>query len=95
MKSRIIFFLFLFIYSKCEEEFPIEKDVIVLTDSTFDKAINKYAHFSKESSVNQQNAYLKMADEVEAKHGDTIKVFKVDTGVGLEETKKRILEILS
>jgi hypothetical protein len=30
-----------------------------------DKAINKYAHFSKESSVNQQNAYLKMADEIE------------------------------
>ena len=44
MKSRIIFFLFLFIYSKCEEEFPIEKDVIVLTDSTFDKAINKYEY---------------------------------------------------
>ena len=60
-----------------------------------DKAINKYAHFSKESSVNQQNAYLKLADEVEAKHGDTIKVFRVDTCVGLEETKKKILEILS
>lgn len=59
-----------------------------------DKAINKYAHFSKESSVNQQNAYLKLADEVEEKHGDTIKVYRVDTCVGLEETKKKILEIL-
>ena len=44
MKSKIIIFLFLFIYSKCEEEFPIEKDVLVLTDSTFDKAINKYEY---------------------------------------------------
>ena len=44
MKSTIIIFIFLFIYSKCEEEFPIEKDVIVLTDSTFDKAINKYEY---------------------------------------------------
>ena len=59
-----------------------------------DKAVNKYAHFSKESSVNQQNAYLKLADEVEAKHGDTIKVFRIDTCIGLEETKKKILEIL-
>ena len=60
-----------------------------------DKAVNKYAHFSKESSVNQQNAYLQLADEVEAKHGDTIKVFKIDTCVGLEETKRIILDILS
>ncbi len=59
------------------------------------KAVNKYAHFSKASSVNQQNAYLKMADEIEKKHGDTIKVFKIDTCVGLEETEKKVLEILS
>ena len=42
MKTRIIFFFFLFIYTICEKEFPEEKDVIILTDSTFDKAINKY-----------------------------------------------------
>ena len=59
------------------------------------KAVNKYAHFSKESSVKQQNAYLQLADEVQAKHGDTIKVFRIDTCVGLEETERQILEILS
>ena len=44
MKRNFLFFLFLFFYSNCEEEFPIEKDVIVLTDSTFDKAIKKYEY---------------------------------------------------
>ena len=44
MKRNFLFFLFLFFYSNCEEDFPIEKDVIVLTDSTFDKAIKKYEY---------------------------------------------------
>ena len=42
MKIRILYFLFLFVYINTEKEFPKEKDVIILTDSTFDKAINKY-----------------------------------------------------
>lgn len=60
-----------------------------------DKAINKYAHFSKESSVNQQNAYLDMAKEVKEKHGDKIHVYTIDTCVGLEKTKEEIIKILS
>ena len=42
MKTIILYFLLLFRYIKNENEFPKEKDVIVLTDSSFDKAINKY-----------------------------------------------------
>lgn len=34
----------LFIFNICNEEFPFDKDVIVLTDSTFDKAIEKYEY---------------------------------------------------
>ena len=28
----------------CDDEFPLEKDVIILTDSTFDKAVEKYEY---------------------------------------------------
>ena len=38
----IIFSILHLIY--CEDEFPFDKDVIVLTDSTFDKAIQKYEY---------------------------------------------------
>ena len=60
-----------------------------------DKAINKYAKFSKESSVNQQNEYLRVADEVKQIAGNKIKVFNVDTCGGLENTKKNIMDIIS
>ena len=46
MKSSIFLFLSLIILSSCveEEEFPIENDITVLTEATFDKALEKYAH---------------------------------------------------
>ena len=47
MKSSIVLTLLcLFSLSFCieEEEFPIENDIIVLTNTTFDKAIEKYEH---------------------------------------------------
>ena len=44
MKVLLIFFSLLFGFSICEEEFPLENDVIVLTESNFDKAINKYEY---------------------------------------------------
>ena len=59
-----------------------------------DKGVNKYAKFSKESSVKQQNAYLAMADEVRKKYGDKIKVVCIDTCVGVEGVKEQILKIL-
>ena len=44
MKSSIFLFLSLIILSTCveEEEFPLENDITVLTNTTFDKALEKY-----------------------------------------------------
>ena len=46
MKSSIFLFLSLIILSICaeEEEFPVENDITVLTEATFDKALEKYEH---------------------------------------------------
>jgi len=44
MNALLIFFSLLFTFNICEEEFPIENDVIVLTEANFDKAINKYEY---------------------------------------------------
>lgn len=44
MKVFLLFLIYLSLLSLniCEEEFPLDKDVIILTDTTFDKAIKKY-----------------------------------------------------
>lgn len=52
-----------------------------------------YARFSAENSVKQQREYLKMADEIKEQY-PTIKVFKVENGRGVEETRSTINEIL-
>ena len=44
MKSIILILTTLFILNICNDDFPFDKDVIVLTDSTFDKAIQKYEY---------------------------------------------------
>ena len=44
MKILILVFLALLVVTFCDDEFPLEKDVIILTDSTFDKAIEKYEY---------------------------------------------------
>ena len=44
MKAIILILLTLIIFNICNEEFPFDKDVIVLTDSTFDKAVEKYEY---------------------------------------------------
>ena len=48
MKSSIFLFLFInvIIFTSCaeEEEFPLENDITVLTEATFDKALEKYEH---------------------------------------------------
>ena len=43
---KILFFILLSLkcFFKCKDEFPFDKDVIVLTDLTFDKAIEKYEY---------------------------------------------------
>ena len=42
MKFTSIILLFLLSVTLCEDDFPVENDVIILTDSTFDKAVAKY-----------------------------------------------------
>ena len=44
MKFFSLFLIALISVSLCEDDFPIENDVIILTDSTFDKAVEKYEY---------------------------------------------------
>ena len=59
-----------------------------------DKAIPDYAKFTAQSSINQQEQYLKMADEISSKYPN-IKVFKVSNDAGEEELKSKIKEIIN
>ena len=44
MKFFSLFLIALLSATLCEDDFPIENDVIILTDSTFDKAVEKYEY---------------------------------------------------
>ena len=44
MKVKYINLFILLIFSYCQIDFPREKDVIILTDSTFDKAVNTFEY---------------------------------------------------
>ena len=44
MTILLIIFIISFSFNSCEEQFPLENDVIVLTEANFDKAINKYEY---------------------------------------------------
>lgn len=57
------------------------------------KADVKYAHFKKESSIEQQRAYLQLASEISAKYPN-IHVVNVDNMQALDDTKAQILELL-
>lgn len=57
------------------------------------KAEVKYAKFQKESSVKQQETYLELADEIEEK-APRIHVIRIDTCIGLEGVKEKVLESL-
>lgn len=58
------------------------------------KATTKYAKFDKRNSILQQNAYLRLSDEVKEKYPN-IHVIKFNNLIPLEEAKKQLLEILS
>lgn len=58
------------------------------------KAITEYAKFNIESSINQQEQYLKMANELSKKY-NTIKVFNVSNDTDEETLKSKIKEILN
>ena len=57
------------------------------------KAITDYAKFNIESSIKQQEQYLKMADEISKKYS-TIKVFNVSNDSDEEYLKDKIKKIL-
>lgn len=57
------------------------------------KAKNAYAKFDKQSSINQQNAYLKMADEI-AKKYPNINVVKIDNCREEKKVKEEIKNML-
>lgn len=57
------------------------------------KAINKYAKFNVQSSLNQQNAYLKMAEEIEQKYKN-IHVVKIDNCADKEQVEEEIRKML-
>ena len=57
------------------------------------KADIKYAKFNKENSINQQNTYLKIADEISEKYPN-IHVVKFDNCISQEEMKEKIRKIL-
>ncbi len=58
------------------------------------KAVLDYAKFTIESSINQQNQYLKMADEISSNYPN-IKVFKVSNDCNEQELKSKIKDILN
>lgn len=57
------------------------------------KADIKYAKFNKENSINQQNTYLKVADEISEKYSN-IHVIKFDNYIPQEEMQEQINKIL-
>ncbi len=57
------------------------------------KAVTSYAKYNVQSSINQQNVYLNIADEIE-KNYKNIKVFKVQTDNSIEDTQQKIKNIL-
>lgn len=57
------------------------------------KAKNAYAKFNKQSSINQQNAYLKMADEIAEKYPQT-NVVKLDNCRDEKVVKEEIKNML-
>ena len=44
MTILLLIFIISFSFNSCEDQFPLENDVIVLTEANFDKAINKYEY---------------------------------------------------
>lgn len=80
-----IFFITLYLNDENEFEKRLSRDK---------KADVKYAKFNKENSINQQNAYLKIADEISKKYSN-IHVIKFNNSIPQDEMKEKITKILS
>ncbi len=83
-------------------DFDIYYITLYLKDtSLFEKRLKRegkvspnYLKFSSENSINQQNCYLKLAEEIKNKYKN-IKVFTVSNDNSLETTKEKIMDILT
>ena len=58
------------------------------------KAVVKYSKFDKNNSINQQEEYLKMADEIKENYPQ-INVHKVNSNKPLKEVEQEILDIIN
>lgn len=58
------------------------------------KAVVKYSKFDKNNSINQQEEYLKMADEIKDNYPQ-IKVYKVNSNKPLKEVEQEIIDIIN
>ena len=82
-----------------EMDFDIYYITLYLSDDNeFEKRLardgkgeTKYAKFSKESSIKQQNAYLDLSKEIREKCRN-INVINIDTCIGIEAVKEKIVE---
>lgn len=57
------------------------------------KAVPEYAKFKAESSINQQRAYLKMAEEIKKKYPN-IHVVNIENSRNIEEVQKDLRQLL-
>ena len=82
-------------------DFDIYYIVLYLSDEKeFEKRLNregkakvKYTSFNKESSIKQQNEYLKLAEEIKEKYKN-INVITIDNTKDLERVESRLKELL-
>lgn len=82
-------------------DFDIYYIVLYLSDEKeFEKRLNregkakvKYTSFNKESSIKQQNEYLKLAEEIKEKYKN-INVITIDNTKDLESVESRLKELL-
>lgn len=82
-------------------DFDIYYIVLYLSDEKeFEKRLNregkakvKYTSFNKESSINQQNEYLKLAEEIKEKYKN-INVITIDNTKDLESVESKLKELL-
>ncbi|MBR3134039.1 MAG: hypothetical protein IKG56_01080 [Clostridia bacterium] len=79
-----IYYITLYLGETAEYEKRLKRD---------GKADVKYAKFNIESSINQQNAYLQMSDEIEERYKN-IHVIRYDTSRDISITKNEIKELL-
>lgn len=59
-----------------------------------EKAKPSYAKFAVNKSIEQQRMYLNMADEINKKYAEKIKVYKIDNSRPIEKVQKEIKKIL-